>query len=51
MKRDNSMEIDIVIDQLTDCLIRREDNVIVETEYKMLDKPITKKANLGCCRC
>lgn len=47
MKRDNSMEIDIVIDQLTDCLIRREDNVIVETEYKMLDKPITKKANLG----
>ena len=43
MKRENKMQIDVVIDELTDCLVRREDNVIVETEYKKLNNPIKKK--------
>ena len=42
MKRVNKM-VDIIIDELTDCLIRREDNAIVETQYKLLSSKIKKK--------
>lgn len=37
------MQIDIIIDKLTDCLIERESNIIVETEYKKLNNPIKIK--------
>lgn len=45
MKRDGSkMQIDILIDELTDCLVKRENNTIVKTEYKKLKEPIKKSA-------
>ena len=39
------MSIDIIIDKLTDCLVLRETNTVVKTEYKKLDTSIPKKAN------
>ena len=38
------MSIDIIIDKLTDCLVLRETNTVVKTEYKKLDTSIPKKA-------
>lgn len=37
------MQIDIIIDELTECLKRRKDGVEVETEYRKLETPIKKK--------
>ena len=34
------MSIDIIIDKLTDCLVLRETNTVVKTEYKKLDTSI-----------
>ena len=42
MKRVNKM-VAIIIDELTDCLIRREDNALVETQYALLSFKIKKK--------
>lgn len=48
MKRDDfKMQIDILIDELTDCLVKREDNTIVETEYRKLEDPIKKSSFKG----
>lgn len=47
MKRENNMQIDIIIDELTDCLIERKTGNIVETEYKKLELPIKKKDFAG----
>ena len=44
MKRDRPMSIDIIIDKLTDCLVLRETNAFVKTEYMKLDTSIPKKA-------
>lgn len=41
------MQIDILIDRLTDCLVRREDNTIVRTRYKKLEEPIKKNSYKG----
>lgn len=41
------MQVDIIIDKLTDCLLDRRKNTIVETEYKRLDTPIKKKDYSG----
>lgn len=41
------MQIDILIDRLTDCLVRREDNTIVRTRYKKLEEPIKKSSYKG----
>lgn len=43
MKREGKMQIDIIIDELTDCLKRRKDGTTVETEYRKLETPIKKK--------
>lgn len=37
------MAVDILIDELTDCLIERESEAVVETEYRERTVPITKK--------
>lgn len=48
MKRDlYNMQIDIIIDELTDCLIERDSGAIIKTEYKKLDAPIKKKSYSG----
>lgn len=48
MKRDeHKMQINILIDELTDCLVKREDNTIVKTEYRKLEEPIKKSAFKG----
>ena len=41
------MQIDIVIDELTECLVERDTNSIVETEYKKLGTPIKKNTFSG----
>lgn len=37
-----NMQVNITIDEFTDCLIDRKNNQIVETEYKKLEYPIHK---------
>lgn len=47
MKRENKMQVDIIIDKLTDCLVERETKAVVKTEYKKLELPIKKKSFIG----
>lgn len=42
MKRDEIQMIDVIIDRLTDCLVKRENNTIVETEYILRTNPFKK---------
>lgn len=41
------MPVDILIDELTDCLVERNTNKILETEYRERITPITIKEFKG----
>lgn len=41
------MEVDVLIDELTDCLVERKTAKLVETEYKQRISPISRKEYRG----
>ncbi|MBQ7796014.1 MAG: hypothetical protein IJ374_05585 [Lachnospiraceae bacterium] len=45
--RKEYMQVDIVIDQLTDCLVERKTGAIVETQFFRIEGPIDKKRYIG----
>ena len=43
MRRRNLLDIDIEIDSLTDCLIERSSGMLLDTEFRLVAKTITKE--------